>query len=140
MEVVKVSRGDVWLCDLSFTIGSEQGGVRPCLIVQCFKGNMYSPTTQIVPLTTSTIKNKLPTHVYLDANEFKMERSSIALCEQLRTIDKNRLICKLTEINKEKMKEVNEALKISLELYEEEAENYARTAYRGVSNKVVAAV
>ncbi len=113
---ISIKRGEIWLVDLYGSIGSEQNGVRPCLIVQNSRGNQFAPTTQIIPISSSMSKKKLPTHVYLDAAKHGLDRSSTAFAEQAKTIDKNRLICKITELDADTMKEVDKALMISFSL------------------------
>ena len=112
----KVKRGDIFYAELSPVIGSEQGGIRPVLIVQNDIGNQYSPTTIVVAITSQISKAKLPTHVEVSAKESKLNRDSVALTEQVRTIDKKRLKEKVSTIGAETMKKVNEALKISFGL------------------------
>lgn len=115
-EQLQYKRGDVYLADLSFVVGAEQGGsVKPVLIIQNEIGNKYSPTL-IVCVLTSKVKKMQVTHVHLDAKKNGLDRDSIALLEQIRTIDKNRLIGKVAEISSEDMKKVNNALKASLAL------------------------
>ncbi len=109
-----IKRGDVYYADLSPVIGSEQGGVRPVLVVQNDVGNRYSPTVIVVAITSQIQKAKLPTHVEISANEYGFEKTSVILLEQIRTIDKQRLKEKITHLDKELMGKVNEALKISL--------------------------
>ncbi|MFY9436891.1 MAG: type II toxin-antitoxin system PemK/MazF family toxin, partial [Limnochordia bacterium] len=86
-----IRRGDIFYANLNPVIGSEQGGVRPVLIIQNNIGNKYSPTTIIAAITSKIKKAKLPTHVELSAAEFNLEKDSVILLEQLRTIDKRRL-------------------------------------------------
>ena len=107
-----VRRGDIYYADLSPVVGSEQGGLRPVLIVQNDVGNRHAPTTIVVPLTTKFGKHKLPTHVFLQIEGLRCE--SIALCEQVRTISKLRLRQKVGAVAD--MTEVNTALAISLGL------------------------
>lgn len=111
MDRKRVYRGEVWLADLSGKhIGSEQAGIRPVLIIQNDIGNKYSPTT-IVAMITSKIKRDMPTHMDIELYE-----PSTILFEQLRTIDKQRLIHKITEIEDERVEEMEEKLGISLGL------------------------
>ncbi len=109
------SRGELYYAKLDPTIGSEQGGTRPVLIIQNNKGNKYSPTIIICPLTTRK-KNILPTHIKID-NINGIKEDSIVLIEQLRVIDKKRIRNRIGKINKKKMQEVNEALDIALGKY-----------------------
>jgi mRNA interferase MazF len=113
-----VRRGDIFYADLNPVVGSEQGGTRPVLIVQNDVGNKYSPTVIIAAITSQIDKAKLPTHVELKGDEYKLEKDSVVLLEQLRTIDKKRLKGKITFLDKEMMSKVEKALKISLGLGE----------------------
>ena len=109
-------RGDVYYADLRPVIGSEQGGIRPVLIIQNDIGNKHSPTIICAAITSKMNKAKLPTHVELDSSVYQMERDSVILLEQLRTVDKKRLRDKVCHLDAEIMKKVNQALAISLEL------------------------
>ena len=109
-----IKRGELYYADLSPVLGSEQGGVRPVLILQNDIGNKYSPTVIIAAITSKLFKAKLPTHIQLDAESYGLSKDSIILLEQIRTIDKLRLNNKIGELNEEKMKEVDKALLISL--------------------------
>lgn len=109
-------RGDVYYADLRPVIGSEQGGIRPVLIVQNDIGNKHSPTVICAAITSKMNKAKLPTHIELECNKYQMEKDSVVLLEQLRTIDKKRLKDKVCHLDSEIMKKVNRALLISLEL------------------------
>lgn len=109
-----IKRGELYLADLSPVMGSEQGGVRPVLVIQNDIGNKYSPTIIVSAITSRLYKAKLPTHISLDANSFGLSKDSIILLEQIRTIDKLRLKEKIGELNALKMKEVDKALLISL--------------------------
>lgn len=111
-----VKRGDLFFANLNPVIGSEQGGLRPVLIVQNDIGNNYSPTTIVAAVTSRIKRAKLPTHVEIKKNNSPLERDSVILCEQLRTIDKKRLTERIGELDEETMKKVNNALEISLEL------------------------
>lgn len=111
-----MKRGDVYFADLSPVIGSEQGGVRPVLIIQNNIGNRFSPTVIVAAITAQIQKAKLPTHVEIDAQSHGFERDSVALLEQIRTIDKQRLTDKITHLNDDIMREIDEALQISLGL------------------------
>ncbi len=115
---MEVRRGDIFFADLSPVVGSEQGGVRPVLVVQNNVGNRYSPTVIVSAITSQINKAKLPTHVEIGADKYNLEKDSVILLEQLRTIDKQRLQHKITELDEAKMQQVNEALKISLGLIE----------------------
>lgn len=111
MEVV---RGDIYYADLSPVVGSEQGGVRPVLVVQNDVGNKYSPTVIIAAITSQLTKAKLPTHIELDKNKYNLMKDSVVLLEQLRTLDKRRLKEKITQIDENTMKKVDVAIMISL--------------------------
>ncbi|KAB2328572.1 type II toxin-antitoxin system endoribonuclease NdoA [Cytobacillus depressus] len=113
-----VKRGDVYFADLSPVVGSEQGGVRPVLIIQNDIGNRFSPTVIVAAITAQIQKAKLPTHVEIDAKRYGFERDSVILLEQIRTIDKQRLTDKITHLDDEMMEKVDEALQISLGLIE----------------------
>ncbi|MGM9985757.1 MAG: type II toxin-antitoxin system PemK/MazF family toxin [Bacillaceae bacterium] len=111
-----VKRGDVYFADLSPVVGSEQGGVRPVLIIQNDIGNRFSPTVIVAAITAQIQKAKLPTHIEIDAKKYGFERDSVILLEQIRTIDKQRLTDKITHLDDEMMDRVDEALQISLGL------------------------
>ena len=113
-----VKRGDVFYADLSPVIGSEQGGVRPVLVIQNDIGNKYSPTIIIAAITSQINKAKLPTHVEISAPEYGLPKDSVVLLEQVRTIDKKRLREKIGRFNDEMMVKVDECLKISVGLVE----------------------
>ncbi|AGK51973.1 MAG: endoribonuclease EndoA [Bacillus sp. (in: firmicutes)] len=113
-----VKRGDVYFADLSPVVGSEQGGVRPVLIIQNDIGNRFSPTVIIAAITAQIQKAKLPTHVEIDAKRYGFERDSVILLEQIRTIDKQRLTDKITHLDDEMMDKVDDALQVSLGLIE----------------------
>ena len=109
-----IKRGDIFYADLSPVVGSEQGGIRPVLIVQNDVGNKYSPTIIGVAITSQINKAKLPTHVELNSATYGLPKDSVILTEQVRTLDKQRLINKIGELDDLKLKEVNKALLISL--------------------------
>lgn len=111
-----VRRGDIFYADLSPVIGSEQGGVRPVLVVQNDVGNKYSPTIIIAAITSQINKAKLPTHVEITGQEYGLPKDSVVLLEQVRTIDKKRLREKIGRFDNEMMQYVDDALKISLGL------------------------
>jgi mRNA interferase MazF len=113
---VIVKRGDVFYADLSPVIGSEQGGVRPVLVVQNDVGNKYSPTIIISAITSQINKAKLPTHIEISATEFGLNKDSVVLLEQIRTVDKRRLRDKIGHFDDELMEKVNEGLLISFGL------------------------
>lgn len=109
-----VKKGDIFFADLSPVIGSEQGGVRPVLVVQNDIGNKYSPTVIVAAVTSQINKAKLPTHVEIGALGHGLNKDSVVLLEQLRTIDKKRLKEKIGKVDTDIISEVNEALTISL--------------------------
>lgn len=111
-----IRRGDVYYADLRPVIGSEQGGIRPVLIIQNDIGNKHSPTVICAAITSKMNKAKLPTHVELDACTHHMVKDSVILLEQLRTIDKKRLRDKVCHLDAVILERINSALKISLEL------------------------
>jgi mRNA interferase MazF len=113
-----IKRGEIYFAHLNPVIGSEQGGTRPVLVVQNDVGNQYSPTTIILAITSQINKAKLPTHVELEAKSYGLERDSVILAEQIRTIDKTRLKQRIANLNEDTMKKVDQALKISLGLEE----------------------
>lgn len=113
---VIVKRGDMFYADLSPVVGSEQGGVRPVLIVQNDIGNKYSPTVIAAAVTSQINKAKMPTHIEIDAEAYGLAKDSVILMEQIRTIDKKRLKEKIGRIDDELMEKVNEALQISFGL------------------------
>ena len=110
----EIKRGELYFADLSPVIGSEQGGVRPILIVQNDVGNKYSPTIIACAVTSQLTKAKLPTHVELPVGTGGLLKQSVALLEQLRTLDKRRLKEKIGTLDKIKMDEVDKSLLISL--------------------------
>ena len=108
---------EIYYADLSPAFGSEQGGLRPVVIVSNDVGNFHAPIVQIAPITSVVTKYRLPTHVYLDCNETGLKSNSIVVCEQIRTIDKKRLTDYVTTIhNKEIQNKINEAIKRSFAL------------------------
>lgn len=111
-----MKRGDIYYADLRPVIGSEQGGVRPVLIIQNDIGNKHSPTVICAAITSKMNKAKLPTHIELDAGKYNMVKDSVILLEQLRTIDKKRLKDKVCHLDNEIMYQVNLGLLVSLEL------------------------
>lgn len=108
-----VKRGDIYYADLSPVIGSEQGGIRPVLIIQNDVGNKYSPTVIAAAITSQINKAKMPTHIELSASEYGLYKDSVVLLEQIRTIDKKRLREKVAHLDKELMEDVNNALAVS---------------------------
>ena len=110
----EIKRGDIYKADLSPVVGSEQGGIRPVVIVQNDMGNRYSPTIIVVPITTRLNKKNLPTHTKI--NNSSLLKESIALMEQIRTIDKSRLIEFIGVMNESEMNRITEALRISIDV------------------------
>ncbi len=110
-------RGDVYYADLRPVIGSEQGGIRPVVIVQNDVGNRHSPTIIVAAVTSKLNKAKLPTHIELAAEKYHMVKDSVILLEQLRTIDKSRLKDKICHLDGEIMQKIDRGLKVSLELH-----------------------
>ena len=111
-----VKRGDIYYADLSPGIGSEQGGLRPVLIVQNDVGNKYSPTVIAAAITSQVGKNRLPTHIDVLADSFGLAKDSVILLEQIRTIDKQRLKEKMGHLDDGIMKKVNDAIGVSFGL------------------------
>ena len=117
MNRVQVRRGDIFYADLSPVVGSEQGGIRPVLIIQNDVGNRHSPTVICAAITSRMNKAKLPTHVEIDASKYQIVKNSVILLEQIRTIDKQRLKDMVCHLDKDIMNKVDEALKVSFELH-----------------------
>ena len=113
---VQVKRGDIFYADLSPVIGSEQGGIRPVLVVQNDVGNKFSPTVICAAITSKINKAKLPTHVEIDAAEYELVKNSVILLEQIRTIDKRRLKEKICHLDDNLMTQVDKGIKISFAL------------------------
>lgn len=116
MTTMVVKRGDIFYADLSPVIGSEQGGIRPVIIIQNDIGNRYSPTVIVAAITSQINKAKLPTHVEISSEEYGLNRDSVVLLEQIRTLDKKRLKEKIGHMTENDMKKVNKSLLISLSL------------------------
>ena len=112
---MNIRRGDIFYADLRPVVGSEQGGIRPVLIIQNDVGNRHSPTV-ICAAITSKMKAKLPTHVEIEAGRYEIVRDSVILLEQLRTLDQRRLKVRVCHLDEEALKQVDRALQISLEL------------------------
>ena len=114
-----IKRGDMFYADLSPVVGSEQGGIRPVVIIQNDLGNKYSPTVIAAAITSQTNKNRLPTHIEIEAETEGLKSNSVILTEQIRTIDKSRLKEKIGHINDENvMNKINSALGVSFGLDE----------------------
>ena len=116
--MVIVKRGDIYYADLSPVVGSEQGGIRPVLIIQNDVGNKYSPTVIAAAITSQINKAKMPTHIVLPAKDYGLNKDSVVLLEQIRTIDKKRLREKIGHLDNSLMTTVNDALSISFGLSE----------------------
>ena len=115
---MNIKRGDIYYADLSPVIGSEQGGLRPVLIVQNDVGNKYSPTVIAAAITSKMSKAKLPTHIDVFASQVGLAKDSVILLEQIRTIDKKRLKEKMGHLDDSVMTEVNDAITVSFGLNE----------------------
>ena len=111
-----VKRGDIYYADLSPVVGSEQGGIRPVLIVQNDVGNKYSPTVIAAAITSQKYKTRLPTHISVNADDCGLAKDSVVLLEQIRTIDKRRLKERMGELDPASMTRINSALEISFGL------------------------
>ena len=109
-----IYRGEIYYADLSPVVGSEQGGVRPVLVLQNDVGNKYSPTVIVAAITSKLSKAKLPTHIELDKDKYNLPKDSVVLLEQLRTLDKQRLKEKVSELDEKMMQRVEVATMISL--------------------------
>ncbi len=116
MKFLVVKRGDIYYADLRPVIGSEQGGIRPVLIIQNDMGNRYSPTVICAAITSKMNKAKLPTHVALDAEKYGIVKDSVILLEQVRTIDKSRLREWVCHLDNEILVKIDVALQISFSL------------------------
>ena len=115
--MVEIKRGDIVTANLEPTKGSEQGGVRPVLIIQNNIGNNYSPTTIIAPITSNILYKEFPTNVFISKENSKLKKDSTILLNQIRTIDKKRITKKISVLNKEIMEKVDSAIKVSLGLF-----------------------
>ena len=113
---MSIKRGDIYYADLSPVIGSEQGGLRPVLIIQNDVGNRYSPTVIAAAITSKMGKTRLPTHIDIYADKAGLTKDSVVLLEQVRTLDKQRLKEKMGHLDTEKMNEVNNAITVSFGL------------------------
>lgn len=111
---LKILRGDIYYADLNPVVGSEQGGLRPVLVIQNDVGNKYSPTVIVAAITSQLSKAKLPTHIELSKDKYPIAKDSVILIEQLRTIDKMRLKEKICTVNYITMQKVDVAILISL--------------------------
>ena len=113
---MNIKRGDIYYADLSPVVGSEQGGMRPVLIVQNDTGNRHSPTVIAAAITSQTGKAKLPTHIELTAQSYGLTRDSVILLEQIRTIDKSRLRERMGKLDEATMTKVDNAIAVSFGL------------------------
>ena len=113
---MEVRRGEIYYADLSPVIGSEQGGIRPVLIVQNDVGNKYSPTVIAAAITSKKFKTQLPTHISVQADECGLAKDSIVLLEQVRTLDKQRLRERMGSLDDIEMSKINHALQVSFGL------------------------
>lgn len=111
----EIKRGQIWYCDLSPVVGSEQGGLRPCLIIQNDVGNKHSPTTIVATITSRRTKANIPTHYWIEGT-CGLPKQSMVECEQIRTIDKSRLLEYVGELQSHEMKAIKSRLHISLGL------------------------
>ena len=115
-EKLNIRRGDIYYADLSPVVGSEQGGIRPVLIIQNNVGNRHSPTVICAAVTSKMNKAKLPTNIEISAGDYKIVKNSVILLEQIRTIDKQRLREYVCHIDPDMMRNVDRAIRVSLEL------------------------
>ncbi len=115
---MNIKRGDIYYADLSPVVGSEQGGIRPVLIVQNDVGNRFSPTVIAAAITSQQTKAKLPTHIAIGAQTSGLSKDSVVLLEQVRTIDKRRLKEKMGTVDQNSMREINDAISVSFGLQE----------------------
>ena len=113
-----IKRGDIFYADLRPVVGSEQGGIRPVLIIQNDVGNRHSPTVICAAITSKMNKAKLPTHIEIDASAYGIEKDSVILLEQLRTIDRSRLQDRIGRLSTEKITQIDHALAVSIGLIE----------------------
>lgn len=113
---MEIKRGDIVLVDLEPVRGSEQGGIRPCLIIQNDKGNTYSPLTIIAPFTSKMLTKEFPTNVFVTKEESNLDKDSTVLLNQIKTIDKRRIKKVIDSLDSILMKRVDRAIKISLDL------------------------
>ena len=119
VRIMEVIRGDIFIADLDPVMGSEQGGVRPVLIVQNDRGNRFSPTVICAAMTSKLGKNDLPTHVWIAAKESGLQRDSLVLCEQIRTLEKRRLRAKAGHIQGLSLRRVDRALAAAMGIDDE---------------------
>ncbi len=115
---MNIKRGDIYYADLSPVVGSEQGGVRPVLIVQNDVGNKYSPTVIAAAITSQQFKTRMPTHINVDSAVCGLSKDSVVLLEQIRTLDKRRLKEKMGNLPQTDMEKIDDALSVSMGLTE----------------------
>ena len=115
-EIMEIHRGDIFIADLDPVVGSEQGGVRPVLIVQNERGNRFSPTVICAAMTSRVFKHDLPTHVWISAQDSGLKSDSLVLCEQMRTLEKRRLRARAGRIEGLALARVDQALLCALAL------------------------
>lgn len=127
---MNIRYGDVYYADLSPVVGSEQGGVRPVVVIQNDIGNRFSPTVIVAPVSSRITKAKLPTHVEVKGEECGLERDSVILLEQIRTIDKQRLSDKITHLNEEILDKIGVALLISLQRPQQPELDYNKSKFK----------
>ena len=130
---MNIKRGDIYYADLSPVVGSEQGGLRPVLIVQNDVGNRYSPTVIAAAITSKMSKARLPTHIDIYAKEVGLAKDSVILLEQVRTLDKRRLREKMGHLDERLMQQVNDAISVSFGLTPPPREAYADAELPAVS-------
>ena len=135
-----MKRGDVYYADLRPVIGSEQGGIRPVLIIQNDIGNKYSPTVICAAITSKLTKHKLPTHIDLACTKYEMVKDSVILLEQIRTIDKRRLKERMGHLEENVMQRVNTALSVSFGLTAPQSDESDENVSVSIEGAAVAAV
>ncbi|MBE6667880.1 MAG: type II toxin-antitoxin system PemK/MazF family toxin [Ruminococcaceae bacterium] len=137
---MSVKRGDIYYADLSPVVGSEQGGMRPVLIIQNDVGNRYSPTVIAAAITSKMGKTRLPTHIDIYADKAGLAKNSVVLLEQVRTLDKRRLKEKMGHLDEGAMNEINAAIAVSFGLGEAVAAREYTSAYSTAEGNAVASV
>ncbi len=138
--MISVKRGDIYYADLSPVVGSEQGGLRPVLIIQNDVGNRYSPTVIAAAITSRLGKTKLPTHIDVHAERAGLSRDSVVLLEQLRTLDKRRLKERMGRLDDEMMREIDAAIAVSLGLVPRDVVRVPQGMLRSQEGAAVAAM
>ena len=126
---MSVKRGDIYYADLSPVVGSEQGGMRPVLIIQNDVGNRYSPTVIAAAITSRMGKTRLPTHIDIYADKAGLAKDSVVLLEQIRTLDKRRLKEKMGHLDDKMMNEVNSAIAVSFGLSDSASDRQTYAGY-----------